>query len=345
MGGCILDCALGRLGLPLWFRKVYLACHKQVWLRFELVSGLGEPCCRDGSIPQGCPLSLVFTVALYVSWCGRRESLPSIKPQLYADNLKCSSVYPNALFGAARFTVQHVRSVGQDVFPAKCVLLSTSKAVRKSMKLWDVSGDGRPRTVELDVRDLGGHLDFTRRARAGTLSHRVKGATGVAAVVALPLGFHVKLGLLRGQYRPAGLHAVEASYVFASALSACRAAISKMLFVHTPVVLDVLDCPVGVDLAFHIIWTMFRFMRRYVAHWPDEVARIFRMPHLIAHGATGHGPVHLLLISAAEIEFAWDGDERGWIQAALLPLRMLSGPIQHFQSAILMPGNSKFVLS
>ena len=31
--------------------------------------------------------------------------------------------------------------------------------------------------VQLDVRDLGGHLDFTRRARAGTLSNRVRDAT------------------------------------------------------------------------------------------------------------------------------------------------------------------------
>ena len=35
----------------------------------------------------------------------------------------------------------------------------------------------------MDVRDLGVHLDFTNRARAGTLSCRVKEATaGVAAV-------------------------------------------------------------------------------------------------------------------------------------------------------------------
>ena len=65
-----------------------------------------------------------------------------------------------------------------------------------------------------DVRDLGGHLDFTYRAGAGTLSCRIGKATvGVAAVGALPLGFQVKLGLVRGQYLPAGLHAAETSYV------------------------------------------------------------------------------------------------------------------------------------
>ena len=95
--------------------------------------------------------------------------------------------------------------LGEDVSLGKCVLLSTSKAVERAVKLWDVSGDGGFWKVQLDVRDLGGHLDFTRRAHTGTLSKRVGEATvGVAAVGALRLGFHVKLGLVRG-----GLHPVS----------------------------------------------------------------------------------------------------------------------------------------
>ena len=73
--------------------------------------------------------------------------------------------------------------------------------------------------VQLDVRDLGGHLDFTSRARTGTLSKRVREATlGVASIGALPLGFRVKLGLVRGKYLPAGLHAAEAFCVTSSAM-------------------------------------------------------------------------------------------------------------------------------
>ena len=68
------------------------------------------------------------------------------------------------------------------------------------MKLWDLSGDGKPWTVELDARDLGGHLDFTRRVRAGTLSRWVREATrGIVAVGELPQGVQVKLGLVRGK--------------------------------------------------------------------------------------------------------------------------------------------------
>ena len=44
----IHKCALERLGLPGWFRKVYFAHHDQVRLRFQLATGLGEAWCRDG---------------------------------------------------------------------------------------------------------------------------------------------------------------------------------------------------------------------------------------------------------------------------------------------------------
>ena len=60
----IFDSALGRLGLPDWFRRVYFSFHSQVRLRFKLAARLGELWCRDGGIPQGCPLSMIFTVAL-----------------------------------------------------------------------------------------------------------------------------------------------------------------------------------------------------------------------------------------------------------------------------------------
>ena len=117
------------------------------------------------------------------------------------------------------------------------------------MKLWDVSAVGRPWSVELDVCDLGGYLDFTRRAQAGTLSRRVQDATHrIAAVGALPS----KLGLVVGKYRSAGLHAAEASYVPASSLSAFPAIVrsvwsSKMPLAGTSVILNLLDGPVGVE--------------------------------------------------------------------------------------------------
>ena len=211
------------------------------------------------------------------------------------------------------------------------------------MKLWDISGEeGGFWKVQLDVRDLGGHLDFTYRARAGTLSRRVGEATaGVAAVGALPLGLQVKLGLVRGNYFPAGLHAAEASYVSSSSISSLRAAIvrevwsTKVPLANSLAILNLLDGPVDVDPAFHVIWSRFRMMRGFLAYCSEEEPRIFRMLDLISRSAQGHGPVHLLLTSAAEIGFAWDGNEHGWVRVSLPPLRMMTGPIQHLRNAIL----------
>ena len=53
---------------------------------------------------------MCFIVALCAPWRRRLEALPGIEPLVYADNLKCSAVCPNALFGVAGFTARYVRS-------------------------------------------------------------------------------------------------------------------------------------------------------------------------------------------------------------------------------------------
>ena len=118
----ILDSVLSSLGLPAWFRHAYFEYHAHVRLRFKLAAGLGEPWTRDGGIPQGCPLSMMFIVALYLPWCRYLSAQVGVQPQLYADNLKCVSRDPDLLLNAAKFTTGYVRLVGQEPAPSKCVL-------------------------------------------------------------------------------------------------------------------------------------------------------------------------------------------------------------------------------
>ena len=107
----ILDRVLSSLGLPGWFRHFYFEYHAHVRLRLKLASGLGEPWTRDGGITQGCPLSMMFIVALYLPWCRYLAAHGGVQPQMYADNLKCVSGDPAALLRAARFTTMYVRLV------------------------------------------------------------------------------------------------------------------------------------------------------------------------------------------------------------------------------------------
>ena len=64
--------------------------------------------------------------------------------------------------------------MGQEPAPSKCVLLSTSREVRKEMKSWVLSQEGDQWSVKFDVRDLGGHLDTTFRGWSSTLAGRVR---------------------------------------------------------------------------------------------------------------------------------------------------------------------------
>ena len=117
---------------------------------------------------------MMFIVALYLPWCKYLSAQVGVEPQLHADNLKCVSRDPDLLLSAARFTTGYVRLGGQEVVPSKCVLLSTSRDVRKDMGAWVLFQEGDRWSVECDVRDLGGHLDTTFRGWSATLAALVR---------------------------------------------------------------------------------------------------------------------------------------------------------------------------
>ena len=215
----VLDRVLSSLGLPAWFRHVYFEYHAHVRQRFKLAAGLGEPWTRDWGIPLVCPWSMMFIVALYWPWCRYLSPQGRVEPPLYADNLKCVSGDPALLLRAARFTTGYVRLVGQELALSKCVLLSTSRAVRKDMKDWVLPQEGDKWHVKFDVQDLGGHLDTTLRGWSATLASRVwMFIARLVLIFALPLDFHGRVRVVRSMYLPAALHGGEASLLASDSL-------------------------------------------------------------------------------------------------------------------------------
>ena len=99
--------------------------------------------------------------------------------------------------------------------------------------------------------------------------------------------------------------------------------------------LSLLDGPTGCDPCFCVVWFRFRLLRRYLALWPAEVGRIYRILGMVGEGCPGHGPIHLLSASATEIGFRWDPLALAWVRPGLLLLSNLAGPIQHFRAALL----------
>ena len=144
---------------------------------------------------EGWPLSMMFIVILFLPWCRYLAAHEVVQPQLYADNLKCVSRDPDLLLSAARFTTGYVRLVGQEHAPNKCVLLSTSRVVRKDMKEWVLPQEGDRWSVKFDVRDFvegeRRHLDTTFRGWSSTLAAGVRLVISrLVLIFALPLDFH-----------------------------------------------------------------------------------------------------------------------------------------------------------
>ena len=246
------------------------------------------------------------------------------------------------LLNAARFTTGYVRLVGQEPAPSKCVLLSTSRVVRKDMKDWVLSQEGDRWSVKFDVRDLGGHLDTTFRGWSATLAARVRLVISrLVLVFVLPLDFHGRVRVVRSTYLPAALHGVEASLLALDSLRKLRSSICSVVWsrrqplANVGAVLSLLDGPTGCDPCFCMIWFRFRFLSRYLALWPAEVGRVYRILEMVGEGCPGHGPIRLLSASAAEIGFRWYPLALAWSRPGLPLLSNLACPVQHFKAALL----------
>ena len=305
----------------------------------------GDPKTRDGGIPQGCPLSMVFVVALCLPWCKYLAAHEGVQLQLYTDNLQCASWDPNLLLRVARFTTGYVRLVGQEPAPSKCVLLSTSKAVRKDVKDWVLSQEGDQWSVKFDVRDLGGRLDTTIRGWSATLAASAR----LVLIFALPLDFRGRLRIVRSMYLPAALHGIEASLLASDCVRKLRSSTHRVVWsrrqplASVGAVLSLLDGPTGCDPAFCVVWFRFRLLRRYLALWPAEVRRVYRLPEMVGESSLGHGPFHLLTASAADIVFRWDPVGMGWSRPGLPLLSKLAGPVQQSKPAVLDAWRNKVV--
>ena len=160
-----------------------------------LMLGFGLSMLWDGCIPQGGPLNMMFTVALYLLWCWYLEAQCGVMPQVYADNLKSVFSVPDVFLHAARIASGCVRLFGQELALSKCVLMSTSTMVRKDIVIGYCLMRGDKWSVKLDVPDPGGHLDTTFRCWSATLAAIVRlviSRLWLAAV--LPLDLHGDLG-------------------------------------------------------------------------------------------------------------------------------------------------------
>ena len=180
------------------------------------------------------------------------------------------------------------------------------------------------------------------RGWSGTLASMVRSVIArVVLIFALPLDFHGRVRVVRSMYLPAALHGIEASLLASDSLRKLRSSIHWVVWSRCQpsasigAVFCLMDGPTGCDPAFCVVWFRFRLLRRFLALWPSQIDRAYRILEMVGEGSPGHGPIHLLSASAAEIGFRWDPLALGWSRPGLPLLSNFAGPVQHFKAAIL----------
>ena len=210
------------------------------------------------------------------------------------------------------------------------------------MKYWAVSAGDKSWAVKLDIRDLGGHVDITRRARAGTLSGRaVKATSQVHLVSALPSGLLRLVGLVRSMFLPAGLHGSEGAAVSKKNLDSFRSGKvracwpRKLPMANRHAVLSLRDATEGCDFDYHVIWGRFRQLRRYLGCRLGEALGFIGSWTLLP--LEGLGMDLFSCFWNPLVNWGLLGTllrRSGLGQVFPLPPRILAGPYPHFKSAI-----------
>ena len=121
--------------------------------------------------------------------------------------------------------------------------------------------------------------------------------------------------MVRSMYLPAALHGVEASLLALDSLRKLRSSINRVVWSRRQPLASVgsvsfLDGPV--DPAFCVVWCRFRLFRRYLALWPSQVGRAYRLLEMVGEGCPGHGPIPsslpvLLRLALGGILWLWLG--------------------------------------
>ena len=131
-----------------------------------------------------------------------------------------------------------------------------------------MSLEGDKWSVRFDVRDLGGHLDTTFRGWSSTLAAGVRLVISrLVLIFALPLGVHGRVRVVRSMYLPAALHGIEASLLASDSLRKLRSPFHRVVWSRRQPLANV-----GA-----VVWFWFRLLRRYLALWPADVARVYRL--------------------------------------------------------------------
>ena len=182
------------MGLPLPVVRAWTAATTLLSRRFRVRGSVGPPIASLTGFPEGDPLSCVAMSLVCLAYHAHLSArVPAALPVSYVDNWEAVAPEPQAAVSAYQAMLDFCSAWDIRLDESKTFFWATQAADRRWLR-------ARHCKVVHDVRDLGGHLQFTRKPANHVLVSRIKALDELWP----------KLGASHAPY-PAKLRAVVAS--------------------------------------------------------------------------------------------------------------------------------------
>ena len=219
-----------RAGAPPALLRAWCSFLDRLTVHNCLAATIGRGYSRGASIPQGCPLSMVWLSLVLRPLVINIRAMGCI-PRALADDLMAYSVardHWRRLKAAGEYTHQFLEDAGSRVAPKKSQLFSSVRNTRITMKgcVWRRLGQTIP--VTTTARDLGSQANFGLAFRGTVLGKRILDTMAVVAKVqALPGTHKQKLLWLVTKCLPKALFGCESTPVQRTYLRPLTAALKR----------------------------------------------------------------------------------------------------------------------
>lgn len=169
-------------GMPPGILSAYKRYQESLKVHNTIAKGIGKAFTRKCGIPQGCPLSMMFTSFIMRPWMIKCKSISeNIDPTILADDILTLAHGEKSLdlfIKALNLIHQYIKDMGGKLAEGKSINFASNAEHRKWLEQseWEAT-PGKGIEVVSDFRYLGSHMTASGKANTTTNKKRIK--TGI----------------------------------------------------------------------------------------------------------------------------------------------------------------------
>ena len=298
--------ALGiKLGLPRPVMKAWAGALVSLQRRFKVRQSVGPAIGSVTGLPEGCSMSCVGMAIVNIAYHRHMaHSTPLARALSYVDNFECTASHAPVVVNAARAMQEFAGAWDLSLDPAKSVAWATTAADRSQLRAAGLQ-------VILDGKDLGGHMQYSRRLTNFTQVARLRELDMAwVRLQSSPAPYSQKVSAIAVAAWPKALHAVSLVHLGGQHFDSLRSGAMKGIHAAKPganprMHLSLLEFPLA-DPEFYALWSS---LRDFCIHSSPSLAAATLSVLASSEYSRQPGPAGVLLQRLNAVGISWLPEE------------------------------------